>query len=79
MVKSLEKEFKYYLDRQDEFIEKYSGKALVIKNQKVIGIYDSELEAIEETTKKHELGTFLVQLCSPGAESCTYHSRVAFG
>ena len=78
----LEKEFKYYLDHQDELVKKYNGKVIVIKDSKVIGTYDSELEAVKETTKKHKhkLGTFLVQKCEPGTESYTqtYHSRVAF-
>jgi hypothetical protein len=47
----------------------------------VLGAFDTELEAIKETTKKHPLGTFLVQKCEAGKESYTqqYHSRVVFG
>ena len=80
MSKPLEKEFKYYIDHQDELVKKYNGKFLVIKNCKIIGIYDTELEAITKTSEKKELGTFLVQKCEPGTESYsqTYHSRVAF-
>ncbi|GBE04933.1 hypothetical protein BMS3Abin10_00552 [bacterium BMS3Abin10] len=77
---NLEKEFQYYIDNQDEFVQKHNGKFLVIKGQKIIGIYDSEMDAIKETSTEHELGTFLVQKCEPGSESYTqtYHSRVAF-
>jgi hypothetical protein len=80
MMEKLEKEFKYYLEHQDELVKKYRGKFIVIKNQEVIGLFDSELEAIEKTAEKHELGTFLVQKCEPGSESYTqtYHSRVTF-
>lgn len=80
MDKPLEKEFKYYIKHQDELVKQYNGKFIVIKNRKVIGEYDSELEAIKETTKEHELGTFLIQKCEPGSKSYTqtYHSRVAF-
>jgi len=74
----LEKEFEYYLEHQDEFISKYRGKVIVLKNQEVQGVYDSEIEAIQETAKKFPVGSFLVQRCSPGEESETYHSRVAF-
>ncbi|MBU2535233.1 MAG: hypothetical protein ABIK32_02355 [Chloroflexota bacterium] len=76
----LEREFNYYLEHQKELIKKYSGKFIVIKDEAVIGEYESELEAVEETSKQHELGTFLVQKCEPGSESYTYtyHSRVAF-
>jgi len=80
MSKPLEKEFKYYLENQDKLVEKYNGKVLVIKNCNVIGVYDTELEAVNETSKKEELGTFLVQKCEPGTDSYTqiFHSRVGF-
>jgi len=80
MSKSLEKEFEYYLENQDEFVRRYKGKILVIKNRKVIGSYNTELEAVEKTSEKEELGTFLVQKCEPGKDSYTqtFHSRVGF-
>ena len=79
-MENLEKEFKYYLEHQDELVKKFNGKFIVIKNREVIGVFDSELEAIEKTMEKHDLGTFLVQKCEPGSESYTqtYHSRVTF-
>ena len=80
MPSKLEKEFKYYLDHQDELVKEYNGKYIVIKNEQVIGAFDSELEAINKTKEDHELGTFLVQKCEPGSESYTqtYNSRVTF-
>jgi hypothetical protein len=74
----LEKEFKYYLDHQEELVKRYNGKYVVIKNMEVIGAFDSEFEAVQKTAEKHELGTFLVQKCEPGKESYTqtFHSRV---
>jgi len=80
MSDNLIKEFKYYVEQQDELVKKYKGKVIVIKNQKVIGFYDSEIEAIEKTQKQHKLGTFLVQKCEPGDNNytMTFHSRVSF-
>ena len=80
MASPLEKEFEYYLKNQEQFVKQYNGRVLVIKDCAVIGVYDSDQEAIEETTKEHELGTFLVQLCEPGADSVTqtFNSRVVF-
>jgi hypothetical protein len=77
----LEREFQYYLDHQDELVKSYSGKFLVIKDDAVIGVFDSEEEAFFVTEKKHEAGTFLIQLCEPGEGSYTqsFHSRVSFG
>jgi hypothetical protein len=81
MAKRLEREFQYYLDHQKELVKRYNGKFIVIKNAQVLGAFDTELEAIQETTKKHTLGTFLVQKCEAGTESYTqqYHSRAVFG
>ncbi|MFC1580009.1 hypothetical protein ACFL4N_03760 [Thermodesulfobacteriota bacterium] len=80
MSKLLEKEFQYYITHQDDLVGQYNGKFIVIKNEKVLGSYDDEMTAIQETTKEHELGTFLIQKCEPGNDSFTqaYHSRVAF-
>ena len=77
---SLRKEFQFYLNNQEELVEKYRGKYIVIKDGKVLGSYDTEKDAILNTEKEHELGTFLVQKVEPGSESYTqtYHSRVVF-
>lgn len=74
----LEKEFKYYLKHQNELVKKYDGKFIVIKDCKVIGDYDSDLEAIEQTSQKYQPGTFLVQKCTPGDGEYTriFHSRI---
>ncbi len=42
----LKDEFTYYLDNQMELAKKHEGKVLVIKDKKVVGIYSSELEAL---------------------------------
>jgi hypothetical protein len=80
MTDSLEKEFQYYIDSQDDLVKKYHGRYIVIKDQAVIGDYGSEIEAIEETLKKYKPGTFIVQKCEPGSDGYTqtYHSRTAF-
>ena len=80
MSDQLAKEFKYYIDHQDELAGRYDGKVIVIKNQEVIGEYDSKITALNETTKTHKIGTFLIQKCQPGRASYTqiFHSRVAF-
>jgi hypothetical protein len=79
MAKPLEAEFDYYLRHQEDLVKRFNGKFIVIKDQKVVGSYDTEAEAIKEASKQHELGTFLVQKCEPGKDSYTqtFHSRVA--
>lgn len=75
----LKKEFEYFLGHQDELVKKYEGRFVVIKGQRILGDYTSEIEAIEETSKTEEMGTFLVQKCEPGDSSFTqtFHSRVS--
>ncbi len=77
---TLIKEFEYYLENQEDFVQKYRGKFVVIKGREVIGVYEDEIEAISKAREHHEVGTFLVQKCEPGSEgySQNFHSRVAF-
>ena len=80
MSMSLEEDFNFYVDHQDEMVKMYDGKFIVIKDGKVLRAYDDELSAITETQKSHELGTFLVQKVSSGTGDYTqtFHSRVVF-
>ena len=80
MESPLKPEFEYYLAHQAELIKEHDGKFVVIKNKKVIGVYDDQTTAVSETQKDHELGTFLVQKVEPGtdAHTQTFHSRVVF-
>jgi hypothetical protein len=71
MLIPLEQEFKYYREHQDELVAKYNGKAVAIKDCKVLGAYNDELEAVTETMKEHALGTFFVMKCLPGLDHYT--------
>ncbi len=79
-MSNLGQEFKWYLKNKDDLIQKYEGRVLVIKDEKLVGLFDDEMEAIRHTALEHELGTFLVQECSsdPLSTSATFHSRVRF-
>ena len=79
MESALETEFKWYLEHQEELVKKHNGKFIVIKNSKVLGSYDSVRAAVDETSKSQEMGTFIVQKCTPGDKdyTATFHSRVA--
>ncbi len=64
-------QFEYYRTHQDELVAKYNGKVLVIVNHEVVGAYETEDEAYWEAVKDYKLGTFCIQLCSPGREAYT--------
>ena len=76
----LDTEFQYFKDHQDELVTKYNGKYIAIVGTKVIGAFDSELDAYLAMKKDHEVGSFLIQHCLPGTLSYTqtFHSRVVF-
>ena len=80
MSSQLQNEFDYYLAHQEELVEQFDGKVIVLKDGKVLGAYEDEMEAVAETQKSHKLGTFLLQRVSRGdtAYSQTFHSRVVF-
>lgn len=80
MSSSLQRDFEFYRSHQDEMVEKYDGKYVVIKNGDVLGAYDDDLTAVTETQKSHKPGTFLVQKVSKGdaGYSQRFHSRVVF-
>ena len=78
-MSDLKKELDYFKSNQEELLKKHKNKFLVIRDQKLEGVFDTEVEAYTEAKKKFELGTFLIQQCLPGKEGYTqtFYSRVA--
>jgi hypothetical protein len=75
----LEQEFKYFDSNRDQLIKGHENQYIIIYKNKVLGYYDNEVQAIKETLKTHELGTFFVNKCIPRDQDIQkYHSRVAF-
>lgn len=76
----LKQELEFFKKNQEELVKQYEGKFLVIKDCKVQGVYDTEIAAYTEASKKFDLGTFLIQQALPGENTYTqtFHSRVAF-
>ena len=74
----LDLEFEFYNENKDKLLSKYEGRVVVVKGDKILGAYDSEKEAIDETIKKHPLGTFLVRRVTREDDVAFFHSRVGF-
>ena len=68
---SLDNEFKFYLDNQDEFVKKYNNKHVVVINNKVVGSFKTAGEAYMFAIEKYEPGKFLIQLVTKGDEAYT--------
>lgn len=71
----LTQEFNWYKSNQAELVERHNGKVLAIKGEKVIGVFESTIDAYREMVKTHEPGTFLLQRVSPGESAYTQHFR----
>lgn len=78
MTHDLNSDYKWYIDHKPELLAKHRGRVLAIRNGAVVGVYDTEPEAVRETARKYELGTFLVQPCQEDEEPQVFHSRVVF-
>jgi hypothetical protein len=57
----LEKEQAFYEANKAELRSKYAGKRVVITNNKILGVYDSDRKALQETTKTLPRGSFMVK------------------
>ena len=75
-----DKNYAYFVEHLDELIEMHNGKHVVIKDESIIGVYDSFKEAYDDTIKTEELGTFIIQQCvTEEEEMITFvSSNVAF-
>ena len=75
---NLDKEFKYFLQHKEDIKVNYMGKFIVIKDESILGAYDTQKDAIVDSLKTNELGTFLVQQVSNDDNIYTqnFHSRV---
>ena len=71
MAIPLQDEFDYYITNHLHLLEQYNGRVVVIRDHKVLGDYASEFQALQETRKQYEIGTFLIQRCGPGVENYT--------
>ncbi len=60
-MKNLEREFIFFNNKLEELKKDYLNKYIVIKGEKILGVYDDFDEAMEKTKKTEEIGTFLIQ------------------
>lgn len=61
-------DFDFFINNYQEIYNKYGHKFIAIKNQTILGSYDTELDAINNIGKQYPLGSFIVQECN-GDES----------
>lgn len=58
------KDFDYFVTNYQDLFKKYGHKFLAIKNQQVLGAYDSVPDTIKDLSSKYEIGTYIIQECT---------------
>jgi hypothetical protein len=68
-----DQDFEYFIQHMEFFYKEYGHKFLAIKNQNVLGAYDSFNMALDETLKREQAGTFIIQECFKNKEESINH------
>ncbi len=58
-------EFLWYKKHEKALLSEYMGRFIVIKNEEVIGNYDTKTEAWQATIPYHAPGNFIIHHCVP--------------
>jgi cupin superfamily acireductone dioxygenase involved in methionine salvage len=66
-------DYEYFLQNMEDLYRTYGRKFVVIKDQHILGAYDTFNIALENALKTEEIGTFLIQECFASKEECVYH------
>jgi hypothetical protein len=80
MQTALTENYQWFKDNLPLLLKDYQDKYLAIKDQKVIGEYNSFHDAINDMKEKEEPGKYIIQLCSIDTSKVlnVFHSRVSF-
>lgn len=75
----LDKEYLYYKNNIDKLNTDYTNRFIIIKDETLIGDYETIEEAMAAGLSKFEPGTFLVKQCIPEDDQIMrFYSRVSF-
>ena len=66
-------DFQFFLDNYNELYQKYGHKFIAIQNKEILGVFDSDLDAIQSLSNAHPIGTYIVQECNGDDSGYTNH------
>ena len=58
---NLMNEITFYKTHRAEFIKQYAGKHIAIKGMKVVGVFNTRSNALEEMDKLHGKDTYIIE------------------
>ncbi len=69
MGELLDKQHKFYVRNEQELLEKYQGKFVVIHDEKLVDSFDTERDAYIYCVQHFQIGTFLIREVIPDQPS----------
>jgi len=66
-------DFDYFLQNMENLYQVHGHKYVAVKNQGVLGVYDTFQNAYETTVKTEEVGSFLIQECFDSRDKMVHH------
>lgn len=73
-------DFEWFKNNMPSLFAEYGEKYLAIKDQCVLGAYDTYSEGVNATKKTETIGSFIIQRCGADASAYTnYISSINFG
>ncbi len=78
-VPELEEEIKTYFAGKEEYLKTAKGKYLLIKGTRVLGVFDSDRDALREGYKKFGGEPFLVKQVVEVEPELTYTAHILGG
>ncbi|MCQ2551481.1 MAG: hypothetical protein MJ146_04765 [Clostridia bacterium] len=67
-----EKDYNWFLDNYENLYEKYGSKFIAIKDEKILGVYDSFFDAVK---KNNSIKDFIVQRLDKDKSAYTKSTR----
>ena len=68
-------DFEYYLQHKEDFLKIYPNKCVIIKDQKVVGVYNTYAEAWQNASEVFEENDFHLQLCNSREDHYSRQSK----
>jgi hypothetical protein len=68
-----DQDFEFFLQNMEDFYRTYGHKFVAVKNQNILGAYDTFNDALNTTLKNEEFGTFLIQEIFDDEEKMTHY------